>query len=251
MKTQLTIGSFAACALLLVLPSLSANLLHMADNSVVAFRTIRWDASNNVYLVQSVSGGDALLTVAKKNVAWLENDKPAELAQAEQLANAGKNNEAAALLLNVIASFSGLNWDQTAREALARVYVKGNEPAKAIQMVDELIAAGSPISVSLRQEYWKALLAVDPKSAKVMKDLGEAIATGPREIVPVAQNLRGDLLRAAGRKEDALADYLRIVLFFENAAVLRAEALAKASELYDELGDAARANELRQKLNKK
>ena len=234
MKTQLTIGSFAACALLLVLPSLSANLLHMADNSVVAFRTIRWDASNNVYLVQ-----------------WLENDKPAELAQAEQLANAGKNNEAAALLLNVIASFSGLNWDQTAREALARVYVKGNEPAKAIQMVDELIAAGSPISVSLRQEYWKALLAVDPKSAKVMKDLGEAIATGPREIVPVAQNLRGDLLRAAGRKEDALADYLRIVLFFENAAVLRAEALAKASELYDELGDAARANELRQKLNKK
>jgi len=249
MKTHaLRLIAFAA---LLTLPSPAANILHLADGRDMVFRAIRWDASNSQYLVQSAGGGDVMLAVARKTVERMEMDKPVEMAQAEQLVAANRSSEAISLLQTVMTNDVGLNWDNTARELLARIYVKGNESAKAVKIVDELIAANAPISSSLRVEYWKALLAVDPKSVKVVKDLSEAIATGPREIVPVAQNMRGDVLRAAGRKEEALEEYLRTILFFEDADGAWTDALTRASELYEALGDASRAGELRQKATKK
>jgi len=254
MKTQtFCIGSIAACAMLLALPAPAANVLHLIGGKNIPFKSIRWDATKGEFLVQPASGGDAVIPVAKKDVARLELDPPAEMTQAQQLLAANRNTEAIPLLQTVVANCRGLNWDNTAREALARIYVKGNEPEKAITMVDELLAAGVGASISsgLRTEYWKALLAIDPKSAKAMKDLGEAIATGPRDIVPVALVMRGNLLRTAGRKENALQDYLRTILFFENAGAVRTEALTQAIALLEEQGDATRANELRQKLSQK
>jgi len=254
MKTQaFCIGMFAACATLLALPSPAANIMYLTGGKTLAFKTIRWDAAKNEFLVQPASGGDAIFPVAKKDMLRLEMDPPAEMVQAQQLLAANRSVEAIPSLLAVVANYRGLNWDNTARELLARIYVKGNEPAKAIKMVDELLAAGAgaTISAGLRTEYWKALLAIDPKSAQAMKDFDEAIATGPRDIVPVAQVMRGNLRRTLGRKAEALQDYLRTILFFENAGALRTEALTKAIEIFDELGDAARAGELRQMLAKK
>ena len=254
MKTQACcIGLIAACATLLALPAPAANVLHLASGKNISFKSIRWDSAKNEFLVQPASGGDAVFPVAKKDVARLEMDPPAEMTQAQQLLSANRNNEAIPLLQTVVGSCRGLNWDNTARELLARIYVKGNEPGKAIAMVDELLAAGASASISagLRTEYWKALLAIDPKSAKAMKDMGEAIATGPREAVPAALTMRGNLQRAVGRKEDALQDYLRTILFFENAGAVRTEALTQAIALLEEQGDATRANELRQKLDQK
>ena len=251
MKTQaFRIGLLAACAALLALPSPAANVLYMNDGKKMPFKSIRWDAAKNEYLVQPASGGDAVFPVAKKDVRRLEIDAPPEMDQAKQLLGANRNNEAIAPLQTVIANYKGLNWDNTARELLARIYVKGNEPAKATKMVDELLAAGAGASISagLRIQYWEALLALDPKSKKAQADLDEAIATGPREVVPVAQVKRGNLRRAAGRKDEALQDYLRTILFFENAGAVRTEALNEAIKLYEEAGDTTRANELRQKL---
>jgi tetratricopeptide (TPR) repeat protein len=254
MKTQaFGIGLLAAAAALLALPSQAANVLHLTSGKKMAFRSIRWDAAKNEYQVQPVTGGDALFPIAKKDVARLELDPPAEMEQARQLLAGNRNAEAVPLLQAVIANWKGLNWDNTARELLARIYVKGNEPAKAVKMVDELLAAGAgaAISAGLRTEYWKALLATDPKSTKALKDFDEAIATGPREVVPVAQVMRGNVRRAVGRKDEALQDYLRTILFFENAGAVRTEAITKAIEIYEEQGDAAKANELRQKLDRK
>ena len=251
MKTQaVCFGMLAACATLLILPAPAANVLHMTGGKTMAFRSIRWNAAKNEYLVQPASGGEAVFPVAKKDVVRLEMDPPPEMVQAQQLLAASRNSEAVAPLQAVVANYKGLNWDNTARELLARIYVKGNEAAKAIQMVDELIASGASASISagLRTEYWKALLSIDPKSVKALKDFDDAIAVGPREIVPVAQVMRGDMRRAAGRKEEALQDYLRTILFFENAGAVRIDALNKAIALFEELGDTAKANELRQKL---
>ena len=65
--------------------------------------------------------------------------------------------------------------------------------------------------------------------------------------MPVAQVLRANQRLAAGRTEDALDDYLRTILFFENAGAVRAEALSKAAAILDKLND-SHGNELRQKL---
>ena len=253
MKKSFCIGWLGACALLLALSSSAANVLYMAGGKTIAFRSIRWDSAKNEFMVQPASGGDALFPVAKKDVVRLEMDPPAEMVQAQQLVAANRFAEAIGPLQTVVANCRGLNWDNTARELLARIYVKGGEPAKAIKMVDELIAAGASASISaaLRTEYWKALLAADPKSPKALKDFSEAIATGPRDGVPVAQVMRGDLRRAAGNKEEALQDYLRTILFFENAGPLRTEALNKAIAIFEEMGDTAKANELKQKLAQK
>jgi len=241
-----------ATAALFVLPCRAANFVLLAGNRKMAFKSIRWDADKKEYLLQPVSG-DAIIPVSQKDVLKLEMDPPAEMEQARQLLAANRNVEAIAPLRAVIANYRGLNWDNTARELLVRVYVKGNEPAKAIQMVDELLAGGggASLSASLRVEYWRALLALDPKSAKARKDFDAAIATGPREAVPVALVMRGDMRLAAGRKSDALEDYLQAALFFENIREPWAEAVNKAAALLEEGGDAARAAELRQKLNQK
>jgi hypothetical protein len=55
----------------------------------------------------------------------------------------------------------------------------------------------------------------------------------------------------AGRKEDALQDYLKTTLFFESSGAWYAEAVTKAGELLEEMGETAKANELRQKSTTK
>jgi TolA-binding protein len=141
-----------------------------------------------------------------------------------------------------------LVWDNTAREWLARLYVD-KQPAKAVAMVEEIVAAGGGrvISAPLRLKYWEALQS-SGQQEKVAKDMDDAIATGPRDLVPQAQVMRGNLRRAAGKKDAALEDYLRTILFFESAGPARAEALFKAAELLDELADPQRAAALRQML---
>jgi tetratricopeptide (TPR) repeat protein len=228
----------------------AVNVLYKVDGSKLTFKSVRWDAAKEEYLVKPVSGGEVTIPVAKKDVRRLEMDPPAEMTQALQLLAGNRQSEAVPYLQAVVSSCRGLNWDNVAREKLAAIYVKGGDPSKAIQMVDELLAAGAGASVSanMRIEYWKALLAIDPKSSKALKDLDEAIATGPREAVAIAQVLRGDLRRAAGRKDEALQDYMRTILFFENTGAVRTEALTKAIAILEEKNDTAGVAELRQKL---
>jgi tetratricopeptide (TPR) repeat protein len=227
----------------------AANVVHKSDGSKIPFKTIRWDAAKEEYQVKPLSGGEVMIPVARKDVRRLEIEPPAEWAQVQQLLGANRPAEAAPYLQKVVESYRGLVWDNKARELLAGIYVNGGEAGKAIQLVDDLIAANASASISgpLRIEYWKALLEKDPKSEKARKDLDEAIATGPRDAVAVAQVLRGNLRRAAGRNEEALQDYLRTILFFENAGAVRTEALNKAIEILEERKDTEGAAELHQK----
>ena len=58
---------------------------------------------------------------------------------------------------------------------------------------------------------------------------------------------RGDVFRAEGKREDAILDYMRVVLMFEEARSAQAEALFKAAQVLDEMRD-PRAEELKKKL---
>lgn len=250
MKTLPCLWAAAAIALLGPAgPLPAANLLVKADGSKLAARSIRWNSANREYLVQPMTGGDVTIPIAQKDVARLEIDMPPEMTQAKQLIDANRSIEAIGPLQAVIANYGMLVWDVTAREWLARIYVQAREPVKAIQIVDELLAAdgGKSISPGLRQSYWTALID-SGQSQKAAKDIGEAIATGPRELVAAAQVMRGNLRMKAGNQEDALEDYLRTILFFEKAPpAVRTEAIVQAVAILEGMGDTARANELRQK----
>ncbi len=226
----------------------AASTVYLSGGKSVAIKTIRWNAANREYVVQPASGSDATLSLPLADVVRLEIDAPPEMTRVRDLMKDNRAQDAIPILQGIVTSYAMLNWDNTAREWLARIYVQNKEPAKAIAMVEAILAAGGSknLSPGLRQKYWEALIAAKQPD-KAAKDLDAAIATGPRELVPIAQVTRGDLRRAAGHKEEALDDYLRTVLFFENAGDIRAEALAKAAALLDELGD-SHGGELRQKL---
>ena len=250
MKTLHFFRAAAGIALLLANPLSAANTLYKVDGSKIAAKSIRWNSTTREYLVQPMSGGDVTIPFAQKDVSRLEIDMPPEMSQAKQLIDANRNTEAIAPLQATIANYGMLVWDTTAREWLARIYVQAREPVKAIQIVDELLAGsgGKSISPGLRQSYWTAL--VDSgQGVKAAKDIDDAIATGPRELLPVAQVMRGNLRLKAGKKEAALDDYLRTILFFEKAPpALRTEAITQAVAILEGMGDTARANELRQKM---
>lgn len=239
---------FPPMALLAALPLGAANVVHLANGRNVPIRTIRWNAASKEYVVQTASGGDMTMNIEQKDVAQLEIDEPAEIAQAKELLKASRNLEAVPILERVVSSYRMLNWDIAARVLLARIYIQNKESAKAVTMVEELIASGNgrQITAELRQKYWEALQASGEKD-KVAKDLDDAIATGPRELVPVAQVMRGNIELAAGKQDEALDDFLRTVLFFENAGPVRAEAMTKAVAILEKLND-PRARDLRQKL---
>ncbi len=58
---------------------------------------------------------------------------------------------------------------------------------------------------------------------------------------------RGDLNKAEGKREDAVLDYLRAALLFDEALEIHPEALFKGAQLLDELRD-SRADGLRKRL---
>jgi tetratricopeptide (TPR) repeat protein len=172
------------------------------------------------------------------------------MAKAQQLASQGNLDPAIPLLEGLIASYRMLIWDNRAKELLAWVYMQKKDAKKAVSILTDLIATAPSKSISqaARRVYWDALLATG-QNAALKKELDDAIATGGRDVVAGAQVIRGNMLRGEGRKDDALSDYVRTILFFEDAKESRPEALFKAAELLDDLQD-PRADEMRKTLLK-
>ena len=128
-----------------------------------------------------------------------------------------------------------------AREVLARVYVAKNDGKKVIATLQPVLDAGDKNNLvpSIRRLLWEGWM-LDKQYAPLRADLDDAIATGTRETVAVAQLVRGDLDRLEGKKEDAVMDYLRTVILFEQFKDLQPEALFKAAQAMDDLRDPGR-----------
>ena len=165
-------GAASACALLLATAAPAVSTIYLVGGKKMEVKTIHWNSANKEYQAQPASGADVTMTFAQKDVERLEIDEPADIGQARDLLKGNRNLEAVPYLERVIANYRMLQWDHVAREWLARIYVQNKEPAKAIAMVEELIAAGASktISAGLRQKYWEALVAGGEKE-KVAKDL--------------------------------------------------------------------------------
>jgi tetratricopeptide (TPR) repeat protein len=236
--------------LLWLTPGISpaANTMYRTDGTSIPLRAIQWIEATKEYRVQPANATSVVITVALKDVDHLVIERPSDMAKAQQLISEGNLDQAIPLLEGIASKYKMLVWDDQSRALLAKIYLKKKDPKKAVAIFEELRAAAPRKSVpaELRRAYWDALL-MTGQTAALKKDLDEAIATGPREGVAAAQVIRGNILRSEDLKEDALVDYLRTVLFFEDARDARPEALFKAAELCDELRD-ARGEELRKLL---
>ena len=247
-------GFVAACAALLVagiflpITGVAANTVYLNNGRSVAFKLIVWDDAAKEYKLQPAEGGAAVVPVALKDIDRIDVERPSDLAKAQQSINDGHPELALPVLQNIASRYKMLVWDNRARELMAKIYVQKKDGKMAVTVLNELFANPSPkgITFAARLLYWDAQ-ALTGDNAALRKDLDDAIATGPREVAAAAQVKRGDMLRAEGVKEEALLDYVRTILFFEDAKDARAEALYKAAELFEEKQD-PQAAELRKVL---
>jgi predicted negative regulator of RcsB-dependent stress response len=242
-RWALGLAALAAAA-----PLQAANVVYLTNGKSIQATAIQWRPASQEYRVES---GGAVVPVPKAHVERLEIDKPAEYDQAAQMIAAKQYDAAIPILDGLVTKYTMLVWDNQARLLLAQAYVGKNEPKKAISAMEEVFAnmRRAEVPPDLHLLYWKALLA-DNRASTLKKELDEVIATGSRDMAAAAMLMRGDTNRAGGQKEDALYDYLRVVILFEAIEAIQPEALFKAAEILDELRD-PRADQMRKRLVEK
>ena len=237
-----------ACLFLASTASFAANVLYYKNKNTVQAKKIEWREADQVYRVLTMD--DITLPVPKAQVDHLEIDKPADLDKAAQMLSAKPPQYDAAipLLDGVVQNYKMLVWDIPARYLLVRAHAGKSDSKKLIAALRPLVESDSKneIPAEIRRLYWGGLLQ-DKQTATLKTDLEDAIAVAPREVAAFAQIARGDYNRSESRKEDALLDYLRTVILFEQVKEAQPEALFKAAELLDEMRD-PRAEDMKKRL---
>ena len=209
---------------------------------------ITWFAGAREYGV--TRGAEFSTRVPEAQVADVIVPKPAQLDQLAAMVKAGRHAEAAAPLADIVKRYEMLKWDVPAARWLAEAYLNLNRLREAEEMCEKVFRASPDARSSgeLMRVYWD-VLERGKKDAKLKAALEEAARTGGRDVAAVAQLKRGDLERTGGDLKKALLDgYLRTVLMFGDVPAVQPEALLKASECFQQLGQAPYAERMRKQL---
>lgn len=244
------IGKALALACAVALPGGAAmaaqGVITRADTAPLACKSIVWSDSTKQYTVETADG--VSLSIPKERITRMRIEKPADFDRAAQLVEARQFAQAVPLLEKIAAEYRMLMWDVQAKKLLLRAYMGDNNNARIMLTVEDMLKtttrAELPPDVLLA--YWKALQASN-RADTLLKELESGIAEGSLEVGAAAYLMRANLSRDAGKKADALTDYLKVVLLAQQVKELRPEALFKAAELLEESKD-PRAEDLRKQL---
>ena len=226
----------------------AANVVYLTNDKVMQAKSVTWRESTQEYRVEMPDG--SIIPFAKNQVDHLEIEKPPDFDKAVKMVATKQFDAAIPVLEEIVTKFKMLMCDNEARRVLAEAYLGKGDPKKAVMTLDELFTsvtkAQAPADVLLL--YWKALLGAE-RTSTLNKELEEATAGANREMAAAAMIMRGNMKRQAGQKQDALFDYLRVVILCDQIKSVQPEAIFRAAELMEELRD-PRAEEMRKKLVK-
>ena len=245
MNLKIIIIAVLATGLLMGLDA-GAATLRKTDGRELTGTRIKWFETRREYQVENSDG--SMIPVALDDVESVEVDKPAEFDKAVQAMSAKQYDVAIPLLQDLVDRFKRLQWDSKSRELLANAYFAKGDYKKAAQVLSDLLqeTPKGQVTDDQRGMYWTALMGAQ-MTAVLKKELNEALAGESRSLACLAMVRRGDLFKAEGKREDALLDYLRAVMLYEDARENHAEALFKAAQVLDEMRD-PRADDLRKRL---
>ncbi len=218
---------------------------------------LRWKSLNRVYMVKSggVNSATAVeFEVPLNMVKTLRVAEPAEFAQANKLLQENKLPQAIAVLDKLAQDYAMLNWDLRATRWLAEAYLRDGKAVEAVRACERVMDKRKELALSgeVAPSYWQALLAAG-RFNRLEELLDLAAKSAAPEGLARAYILRGELWRKQGKQKEALRDgYLRTVVLYKEAREpvvreARAEALYKAAQCLDELGQLQRATEMRTK----
>lgn len=246
MKRMMSLAVTIAVVLLNGVSADAANVVTMKSGTAIPFKEIRYKESSREYVITDAK--DIIRQVPKADVEKIDIDKPPAMAKAEQMVASGQANEAVAALNDIISKFNMCVWDTKARQLLVKIYYGKQQYKEATALLKKMIenTPADEIPLTLLRDYWKSLIDSD-QQAELKKELDRAAGNGARDVMAVAQLMRANTALKAGQKEDALLDFLRVVLLFEDVKEVQAEALFNAADVMEGLKD-PRATEMRKRI---
>lgn len=223
-----------------------AETIRKTDGKELQGTRIKWFETRREYQIENADG--SMIPVPVDEVESVEVAKPAEFDKAAQALAARQYDAAIPVLEGLLLSYKRLQWDSRARELLCTAYFAKGDFKKAVQAMTDLIQMTPKGQVTDEQYgmYWTALMGAQMTSV-LKKELNDALAGDSKSLAALAMVRRGDLSKGEGKREDAVLDYLRAVLLFDEAREIHPEALFKAAQVLDEMRD-PRGDELRKKL---
>jgi tetratricopeptide (TPR) repeat protein len=216
---------------------------------------ISYKAGSKSYQVriQTASGSSVQLEVAQNKVKSLTIDRePEGLRVGMQQVRRGEWAAAISNLDLIASEYNMMQYDLPASRGLAFAYLQDGKAAQAIRVCERMIdrrpeeaVAGETASI-----YLQALL-TEGRNSKLEDLLNKVAAAGTVDSLARVNVIRGEMLRKQNKPKEALRDgYLRTVVLYRSwrdpaVREARAEALFKAAQCFDELGQVAPAGRMR------
>ena len=216
---------------------------------------IKWSNRDKAYVI--VRGG-VEMQIPAVDVEDIEIVKPAGYDQAVALVEKGEGKKAISSLAKIVKEYRRLQWDKAAGGYLAQAYIQSGNVNEGLKVCQDIISADASAAYKgkLAPSYWEALLQLG-QMTKLESALKKAAASGDRVTSGAALIKRGDVIMKEGTESTdaarkALIDgYLRVVMMYTDAGVaeeVRPEALYKAAQCFEKVGQAARADMMRKEL---
>jgi hypothetical protein len=175
---------------------------------------------------------------------------PPQLTQAIADVRGGKQAQAIGPLSRIVEDYQMLKWDVTAAAWLMRAYVKAGQFKPAAELGQKMMRENmwAQRSDDFAGAFTEALQAGE-NYPELEQMLGQIVKQGSRAAVARAQIARGDIRMKTGQFKDALIDgYLRTVILFGDIKAVQPEALSKAADCFDRLGQGPYAERMRKIL---
>lgn len=216
---------------------------------------IKWSSRSKSYSLTFKKGGtNVSAEYPLADVDSLEIDKPAGYDKAVESVRRGQGAAAIGILTKIVTDYKMLQWDKPAGRYLVEAYISANNAQKAYEVASGIIADDKTAAWKgeLASAYWLSLLKLG-KTQQLEALVKKASVSGDRGASAAALVMRGDMIIASeGEKPEtfrkALTDaYLRVMLMYtdEPCREARFEAMQKAANCFDKLGQAARAENIR------
>lgn len=215
---------------------------------------IKWQARSKSYSLTYKKGTtDVSAVYPIDDVVGLDIAKPAGFDRAVEAVQRGMGAAAIGPLTKIVQDYRMLQWDKPAGRYLVEAYLSANNAQKAYEVASGIILddKNAGWKGDLAPAYWHALLKLG-KTQQLDSLVKKAATSGDRGASAAALVMRGDMILSEGETAEnfrkALTDaYLRVMLMCtdEPCREARFEAMQKAANCFDKLGQAARAEAIR------
>lgn len=257
-KTRFLLSAFALLlgAAVCARADVNARIVLADGNGAPEVCQLRWLPVDKVYNVTFKRDGNPQRRVKPDGILKMSVEPPAGFKELE--ARIRKDPKSATTVLRgqlekIAGEYKMLQFDAEAGKLIAEGFLAANNAAEAVKACEK-IESGNPRAAwdsAMAPAYWQALIDAN-KLAKAETLVNKGATSLDPDVAVMACLRRGDLLAKKGDQKLALKDgYLRAVLLYRGPDEARAEALFRAAEAFEKLGQNSYAERMRDELRSK